>query len=166
LGDEKRMGLYIGVILGAIIAFVVYRNKMSDFSRGLYGDKEEKGQGCLPIAGFVLAFIAAITQTIFFIPSIGLFWEYPEVWVLIIPAPIIWIGIILAWKKPIFGGLVFIAVSLLLFLSPQISPELSKGDFAGLAWMLIWGAVCIPLLISGILFLILGIRQRQSPKQG
>ena len=65
------------IILVLIIVFLVFRllkqkvpktkkstmdhvaNKMSDDGRGLYGDKEERGQGCLLASGYILAFIAA-----------------------------------------------------------------------------------------------------------
>lgn len=78
-------------------------------------------------------------------------------------------SVYLAWKKPFIGGALLIVEGLWPLVLLAVSPLFPNSEALGLAMM--WGlmpalapALCLPLLVSGILFILVAKKDQKLPK--
>jgi len=145
-------------VLGGIIAGAFLGAALSRLELRMEGVEPPKAvinaqRGWLPLAGLVFGVIGAGFSTYVATVAISAIGDFSKAWPLVVPFPIAWAGLILAWKKPSIGFYVLIPSGVFIVFTPEVFPALKAGGVADLAWIFIWLTAAVPILISGLLFL-------------
>ncbi len=119
-------------------------------------EEEKKTHECL----FWSAFLAGLIGVSFFTWfGVAMIFGYPVV-LPFIAVP--WAGLVIAWRRKLYGGIILILASFLPYLAIKIVVDINPQESLGgiMASMVSIPFITLPLLVSGILFIIFWRKER------
>ena len=117
-----------------------------------------KARGCL----FWSAFLAGLVGAVFFTGfGVALIFGYP----VILPFIVVpWVGLAIAWRQKLYGGMIVTLASFLPYLVINVVVDINPQESLGgvMASIIAIPFITLPLLSSGILFILLWRKERSQ----
>ena len=114
-------------------------------------EEDKKARGCLFWSAFLAGLVGAVFFTWF---GVALIFGYPII------SPFIavpWVGLVIAWRQKLYGGMILTLASFLPYLVINVVVDISPQESLGgiMASIIAIPFITLPLLLSGILFILL-----------